>query len=1414
MQEFSRALRSPAPVVINPPWSVNARELNGRRWSHLLFVVLLGIPLAVHAGEPKTYQGAASQAFSQFFAANRNDDCTAHSWPYDRDLFVYAEMPHCSWLTKVTASGFCDDAVRISGISNYIDVGFGDCVANNFSVDATHCVDQAARDLRFAAFDKTNIGDNNNMGVSGDVAYEFTVTTFTLYDSYVGLEVDGVVTWYGLSGTGLGKVPSVVTGNAVRIVGCDVKTSPGGGGYCGCDQVKLTVSQSGGSSIQQDMIWDSNVNGNDKWRIASAISRTFKPGDVVTLRFDGKMDGFPAGWARELKYANNGEGASFSIVENRIDLKGRVLDHKTRAPLPGATVKLVRDGSVAGTTTTGSDGRYSFGGLVAGGTVDLIFTNFSYLTQQCSVTLPTNGKEVTAPDIYLARLTSKPVVERIEEDVSGIWLPGFNQTLETKVYVNWNGNRPGTTYVYANGRQGFDTLIGTIVNDRAVYRVSFPVDSYFLPSIAPGANMITAQAASRDGSSEVVSLEVNVLPVPVSLEAFRNYWNITEQGPGTSVGMDFKFPNPPMAGMRNVPLIGPVGCTLAAKMGFSYDVVGAAWSIYAGFEGAGTNAIRFGDTSIGLAGDITGKGSWPKHAVPKTEVSGKITASISPAEITLFRISPLGLLGSAFRSYINKVPYLRSILRAVTVSVIAKPEGVGEFAFSLHPQCQVESGTFSGKIAVFGKYEPKFGKKFKLSIVVGGEPRFVFQVSWDPFKEAAFKVYASAETEIFSLQQKFEHVVIDWAYTNSLLRSQTVLDVASPEGKEGWQFVERTWRRRPTAVSLLDSIHGSLDPVDSSALDRFSALGKTWPPGCAVSRKPARSAAPRVVSSIPSLAELPLLGNVYPDSSPALATRADTILLVYVRDNGAVNPAQFTEIAWTYYDGTNWTAPGAIAPVPNGQFSPRVAFDGAGRALAVWEQVKDPDFATNDLDLMAAEIEVMAAVWNPVTRAWDAPTAITDNGHLDHTPQLGGPLASGDLLLAWVANEGNQFGGSGDAGSISNSTYWTRTWSSASASWSPSMALATGLVFELGASLAAGGSRGVLAWTRDLDGETEELEEADIFSCMYDDASHSWSEALNRTADAVSDSEVQVVVGSTGQVCMVWRRGDDLVMDSEEGGTPALVRSNVTSMGFGDFALSFSPDGYLAAIWQDENRMGSDAHCRIWDPASSSWSQDMLLSEDEDLERSFALGWDAMGNLLMAYNNVALVWTSKVVELEGGGSVTISNIPDSGQVDLLIARRALVRDLAIATNGLAVTGTNFQPGATVAITARVANVGCVAIENPVVAFYDGDPASGGVRIGHVTNAGWLRAAADVACGLTWELPSTAVLHRVYAVVDPDGAVTEYSETNNSSSLAIGGIDVDISYVRGSVMTDGSVRVVGASRTSGVRDHRAQRSPCG
>jgi hypothetical protein len=96
-----------------------------------------------------------------------------------------------------------------------------------------------------------------------------------------------------------------------------------------------------------------------------------------------------------------------------------------------------------------------------------------------------------------------------------------------------------------------------------------------------------------------------------------------------------------------------------------------------------------------------------------------------------------------------------------------------------------------------------------------------------------------------------------------------------------------------------------------------------------------------------------------------------------------------------------------------------------------------------------------------------------------------------------------------------------------------------------------------------------------------------------------------------------------------------------------------------------------------------------------------------------------------------------------------------------------------RPGDTVTIGARVRNLGLQAVgTNVTVRFFNGDPAASGVQIGQATITGGIPARGTKYAFVPWTVaPATPRSARMYAVVDPDNAITNEVHENNNKGWA-------------------------------------------
>ena len=287
------------------------------------------------------------------------------------------------------------------------------------------------------------------------------------------------------------------------------------------------------------------------------------------------------------------------------------------------------------------------------------------------------------------------------------------------------------------------------------------------------------------------------------------------------------------------------------------------------------------------------------------------------------------------------------------------------------------------------------------------------------------------------------------------------------------------------------------------------------------------------------------------------------------------------------------------------------------------------------------------------------------------------------------------------------------------------------------------------------------------------------------------------------EICAFWQSGANLVMSGNLSTKSTFVRPDSQTAGFADYAVTAGPAGNLVLLWQEMSTSGSDAHYMVYDLASDTWSRDMLLCKDPPLEGSFAPAWDNVGNLTVAYDKTQVFYTNKTVTLEGGGEVTITNVPQPGRVDLVVTKRALVKDLALLAGDFTAQGNNYLPGDTVALSAMVRNTGDVAVSNVVVGFYDGNPDAGGVLLANVALPGWLEAAATNTANARWVVPEPAAPHVLYAVANRANLASEFNLSNNVQSVSIGGTDLATSLVSYRAETNGAVRVIAQVQNLGA-----------
>jgi hypothetical protein len=1084
---------------------------------------------------------------------------------------------------------------------------------------------------------------------------------------------------------------------------------------------------------------------------------------------------------------------------------GRVLSQKTQTPLAGVTLTLA-----GSSTISDSAGVFSLANAELSSGTTLNATLSGYLTKSQTVTAGTGGKSLVVPDVMLtavADAASRPVVQSVVMTPLGVLVKGFNTKATALANVNWNGNTPGGVAFYAN-----NVLVSTETGAGPGYSCLVNIDDRFSPSNVPMEMKVVATASGNSAVSDPMSTQVRVIASPTFLSGMLDKV-VTGDG---NFRIDFNLAGAELK--YDLPVIGRFGWKFTIGASFDYTITDGSWEIGLGVNDTGTRertarpippgapvketpVLYLGskEIKVSIYGCVAGTANLT-DGIKVATVS--LNAGIE-AKLELNRFGIPDLAGPGLTTALSKV-VPGNALNFVSIIVYATPSISGKITFVATTTYDFQEALLAGGIGLEAAYEPAFNDDVKFRIYVGGKITVEFGYPSPIFRKVNFKAYTGVEAALWVVNVKREYVFVDWSYPAAGRRLPATgftgtgggyMIEAAGNANTTWQPIDRPWLAAGPEQFLADASRAAARrlPTDSTALDLFNRMGQAPSPGAAF--VPGSGPSRRIASdsTLPAQEELPLISNLFSQSSPSLAAPASgsSLMLAYVSDTGVANPIQFTNVAYTFYNGTAWSTPAAIAAAANAQFAPKVAFDGAGNAIAVWEQIKDPAFAGTEIEAIGAQLEIMWSRWTSATQTWSPAVALTDNSFLDRAPQLAGPMANGDLILTWIQNEANLLTGS----ATGNSRVMTARWNKTAGNWGTPSVLVDNLVGDLSHALAASGNKAVYLWSKDVDGNLDDSTDSDLFYRIWDEGTGAWGTETRYTNDAIADKFVKVKLDSSGNIYPVWQKGTALVLDKNFAGVPVSVRPDSTSAGFADVALSVGPGGNVVVIWQEMSEFGPCAHYRVFDPASNTWGLDTLLSNDSDLERSFAPVWDSVGNLVFAYNNVAITETTKTVAIEGGGSITVDGVPTPGQVDLLVARRSLVKDLSLAADSLTATGTTFQAGDAITLTANVTNSGNLAVQNVQVGFYDGDPQNGGTLIQTATLPGWLKAADTQVATVNWTIPSPVAAHTVYAVVDPGAQVTESVETNNTQSLGLNGVDLELTYLSGSVARDGSVHVI-------------------
>jgi hypothetical protein len=1031
------------------------------------------------------------------------------------------------------------------------------------------------------------------------------------------------------------------------------------------------------------------------------------------------------------------------------EVRGLVVDGDTISPLADATVAAEGVGSVM----TDAKGFYKFT-LGTGDTYRISISKTGYNTRTGTFSLA--GVQYKRLDTRLKKAGVKPAITNVESQYGGFFLEGIPVNNRYTVSVDWRGAEPGVVKFAVNG------VITEVAATGGEVSKTFNMGSEFKAGFGAQTNNLQILAVAKDGvRSAVERLHPIVVPLPAWSKGLGVFGALEAKDGMITYKLSKAWPTEPIEIQINEKTLGALWSVwnlfpLIGGRNFGIPPTSAYLEVEAKTDGSGSveTGGKSGFEAAGqeIEGKIGGKGNLQYQ--PGKGLEWKGASLILGIDGTIKKeVGPVTLI-PALENAVNLCCGVGSTIK--WFNSMAKIEGTIKAGANLDLQIIGSDGNLGFKAA---EGDLSNGVGIGLSSEVG---KLKIQVTGDGTNKAYWQFPANPGYLKKIEAELSAKIAMDlWLFTKEFAESHTFVHPASSASQ---------------SLAALSGQSDAFQPVSRAFLE----IGQynQFAPGTNAVRSPMSvSGGERTVQALPG-AETPIVANVYPRSETALAVHDGKSALAYVYFDPVKATLQATDIYFSYDNGAGFPLPKAIKSDTRAEFSPALAFDGQGKVVAVWERVKDENFTgtdtEDDIRRMAAAMEIVYAVYNPATSAWTEPVALTDNTWLDHSPLLK-RAPNGGLMLVWQSNQGNLL--IGDAGKPTSVHYTL---------WDGSAFGATGTLpgtFEncLTFALAYADSGALLAYTRDMDGNLSTTADQEIFYQTFNGSA--WGAAVRLTNDAAADVNPQVMYRADGARELVWLRDTTLVrMTDWNAGSYEVIREESRSVTFADFKAAIDPSNRLVLYWQGIDNQGIDIFYSVYDVQNASWSGDLRLTRDPDMERDFQGVFSADGVFHLVYNKQNMT---------------------SGAVALYQLNYTLAADAAIFAEGLSVAPANPAPGMETIITGRVENRGDVALKNVSVAFYLGDPDAGGALIRTAQAApALIKAGGSGTASVAWTIPLQADLYRVYARVVTEDTVVERDASNNTAFFDAIKADIEAVQCKVEARGDGSVDITAVIKNSG------------
>jgi hypothetical protein len=931
-----------------------------------------------------------------------------------------------------------------------------------------------------------------------------------------------------------------------------------------------------------------------------------------------------------------------------------------------------------------------------------------------------------------------PIITSVRRTYEGFFLQGTAATNDFNIEVNWNGG-PGRIKFQINNDSPFEVQASS---NNLVQ--SFSLSNSFPASVTPSSIRMTPINSSGT-VGETRTEQIYILPWPswlnFAIQNNPNTWSFTVQpGEIRYRFVDIEFPRPHLEAEflipKSVPFIG-------GEFGLTetYGTFNGELSS----NGTGSFSLTGQTGFLGLGAEIDGSVSGSGNFLVNSD-GFKWTDGVINPKLT-GRVSRYASLSSAIPSLkkFNHIPLVRSF----TESVKLRGDLETEFDFILRGgqnattgDLELTDGTGEVSVRLKGTVNAPIGDRGDFQGWVGGGGSMTVGAPTPYVRRFDLTFEAGAK---ISFDHLFGGKDFTFSYTPHCfwIPATQLADCSSSEQDNAVQM--RNERLLNSRLNLLERRYEDFGRYEffRSSIKDLKAQNE-----------------PKTEGSGDFL-----ISNVFPGAKPLLLPVGEQKqLMLWVRQNVSLQLLQSTELAWSYFDGVNWTSPSVVANDTRAEFSPVAGVDSNGKAIAAWLRVKDPAFATpinnfDDLPLFYKNVEIVSATFDSLSMRWSEPSQITDDSALDTSLRLSADSA-GKLLLTWQSNPSGEFTATSAVPSSLKYTFWNGS------NWNTPNTVASNLSYVNDHAAALRGNEAFIILPRDPDPNVSS--DQTLLLLIWNGTT--WSQPSvfasggkdNLTPLAAYDAE------GVGQV--IWRAGTDLLHATTNNQNPKVIRRESDSLAFSNLKLLNNSAGYMALIWEEMTNNGpASIYAMTYGPQTRTWNLGDLLVQSDGRMSSDPSGFiTPAGNLQLAYLSTEILRTSKTVVI-GNESITIPNLPVEGGTDLRVMNRLLARDLAVTNASLSLIPALPALGQSAVAQVNIKNPGDLGITSFEVGVYAGNPDTSGILLGRV------RVAETVVAGgsLTVSVPFTNLTGgEIVVLVDALDEIPEVTNTNNRASITL------------------------------------------